>query len=629
MLNDLLGRTLVDDPNRPVLDFAGTTYSAVDLEEGSNRLASSLKLLGCESIERIGILLPNCPEAVSVYLACFKAGFVAVPLDFRHKSPQIRYALHHSGASVLIVHEERLETLSRAGCLAGLRHVIVVGKDQSHSHKTFDKVLSFGSTGEITYDMHRDDLCVMIYTSGTTSRPKGVTLTRDAIVSGIKKYLVRVPLDQNDVALIAAPITRPMALRCQLLPMLYVGGRISLLPTFEVNEYIRALLAAPAKSFLSLLPSGLAKVVDHDEFSKCDFGSLKLCICGGDRTPMGLHQRFHDKTGLEITEQCGASEAGPYSLNPPFGRKKPGSIGLPMYGTLVCIVNEHGEDVGVSEVGEIIIKSPMMMDGYWNDTALSRKAIRDGWYYTGDLGTYDEDGYLWFMGRKKDIIICGGSNVSPHEIESVLLQHPLVSQACVFGLFDDKSGQTVHGVVVLNRGDELEDSEVLREFCREHLADYMVPNSIRVIENMPLKGPGKIDRDLVRIQTEIRPLVEKVPFFQNVTEVFIKELVHHLSCKEFEADDWILRQGEIGNSMYFLTRGKVDVVADPSEELLATLAEGSYFGELAILKDSPRAASVRAVDSCEVFELKRDGVIELSSKYPDFRKLLNEAMANY
>lgn len=151
-----------------------------------------------------------------------------------------------------------------------------------------------------------------------------------------------------------------------------------------------------------------------------------MCIAGGDKVPHKLHESFYELTGVALTEQCGSSEVGAYALNPPFGRKKQGSIGLPMYGAQVCIIDEAGGDIGFDETDEIVVSSPLMMDGDWNDTALTRKTQQDGWVRTGDLGRFDDDGYLWFMGRKKDIIICGGSNVSPLEVESILLNHPAV-----------------------------------------------------------------------------------------------------------------------------------------------------------------------------------------------------------
>ena len=629
MLHEILHNAIQDDPGRPVLEFDGQFWTAEDLDHRARNLAARLMRLGMEPIDRLAVLLPNCPPAVEAYLACFKANFVVVPLDYRHPAPQIGYALNHSGADALVVHHSRLAELEDAGLLSGISHVIVVGGELTNGRQyVYDDFVNKSQPSRFPEDFEESDLCIMIYTSGTTSRPKGVTLTRGAMTQGIKKFLSRVSLNKDDIALVAAPITRPMALRCQLLPILYVGGCVSLLERFTVEGYLSALQRKPAKTFLSLLPSALGRVLSHPDISRCDFSSLRLCMSGGDRVPLEMHSKFQAVTGLEITEQCGASEIGPYAQNPPFGRKKPGSIGLPMYGTQVCLVDEKGNDVATGEVGEILVNSPMMMDGYWNDTAMTRKTLHCGFIRTGDLGRYDEDGYLWFMGRKKDVIVRGGSNISPLEIENALLQHKTVGQACVVGLLNEEWGQVVHAFVVPCHEADC-DPAALLEHCRENLAEYMVPEAIQVLDEMPVKGAGKIDRDILRMRAEIGPLIEKVSFFRSVSENFIRDIVPRLEAKEFEQGTTVFREGDVGNAMYFLTRGKVDVLVACQDERLATLSEGAYFGELAILKESPRNASIRTVTDCEVFELKRASVLELAETYPEFSQHIREALEHY
>ncbi|MBN9693944.1 MAG: AMP-binding protein [Verrucomicrobia bacterium] len=629
MLHQLLQRTLNDEPRRRVLEFEGRFWTAAELDQTATRLAANLMELGVEAGDRVAVLLPNCPPTVLAYLACFKANFVMVPLDYRHRPVQIGYALSHSGASVLIVHQERLKELGEAGVLAGVPQILVVGGDPiDPRHRCFEELVARSAPASFPEAFEDNDLCVMIYTSGTTSRPKGVTLTRAAMVAGIKKYLARVPLVKDDVALIAAPITRPMALRSQLLPTLFVGGCVALVRQFSADAYVKALLQAPPKTYLALLPAALAQVLAHPQIAQCDFGALRLCVAGGDRVPPQLQQWFERVTGKPITEQCGASEVGPYAMNPPFGRKKPGSVGLPMYGTQVCVVNERGDDVMPTEIGEIWVRSPMMMEGYWNDTALTRKVMHNGWVKTGDLGRYDEDGYLWFMGRKKDVIIRGGSNVSPMEVESALSEHPAVAESCVIGVPDAQWGQVVHAHVVLQQGQEV-TSEALREFLRGRLAEYMVPEKFQFIEHMPIKGPGKIDRELLKMRAIIHPLMEKVPFFRSASADFIRDVVPRLEAKTFEAGDTIIRQGDVGDAMYFLTRGQVEVRQDGGESPLAVLREGAYFGEAAILMDVPRLATIRALTEVEVYELKRAAVRSLVQAYPEFAHHLEEALKTY
>lgn len=629
MLHQLLKRTLSEDPHRKVLEMQGRSWTAMELEQSSASLASGLMNAGLEAGDRVAVLLPNCRETVLAYLACFKANFVMVPLDYRHRATQIGYALSHSGASVLIVHRDRVPELHEEEVLSGVPQIVIVGGEPTdRRERRFDDVAARVASAPFPENFDDRDLCLMIYTSGTTSRPKGVTMTRAAIMAGIKKYLAWVPLGKSDVALIAAPITRPMALRSQLLPVLYAGGCVSLIGQFTVGEYVAALQRPPSKTYLALLPSALAQVLAHPDIRKADFSALRLGIAGGDRVPPRLQEAFAEITGVPLTEQCGASEVGPYAMNPPFGRKKPGSIGLPMYGTQVCIVNPQGDDGGALEIGEILVRSPMMMDGYWNDTAMTRKIMHDGWVRTGDLGRYDCDGYLWFMGRKKDVIVRGGSNVSPLEVESALSDHPAVAESCVIGVPDPQWGQVVHAYVVRELHQEISTAALL-EFLKSRLAEYMVPEQIHFIERMPVKGPGKIDRELLRMRAIIQPLIEKVSFFRSASADFIRDIVPRLESKQFEPREVLIRQGEVGDAMYFLTRGQVEVVQASADQPVAVLGEGAHFGEVAILMDVPRTATIRALTEGEVYELKRADVLGMIHTYPEFARHLQEALAHY
>jgi hypothetical protein len=250
--------------------------------------------------------------------------------------------------------------------------------------------------------------------------------------------------------------------------------------------------------------------------------------------------------------------------------------------------------------------------------------MHDGRVRTGDLGRFDEDGYLWFMGRKKDVIVRGGSNISPLEVELSMLAHPAVAEVCVVGVIDPEWGQNVHAFVVQQAACDVSSTELL-EFARSQLADYMVPETIYFIDRMPIKGPGKINRDLLKMRAEIRPLIEKISFFARASDEFIRAIVPHLECKEFLSRDTIFRHGDDGDCMYFLTRGQVEAALEAGKQV-AVLSEGAYFGEIAILMDVPRAATVRALGDCEVYELKRANVHKLMKKFPEFAKHVRAAM---
>ncbi len=628
MLHQLLRRPLDTAPDRPIIECGGSWTTAAELERLVSRLASGLTALGLEEGDRVAFFLPNCLETVVCYLACFRMRLVAVPLDYQYHPLQVGYALGHSGASILVVHHERIPSLEEAGVLGAVPRVAVVGDGSAAgSRRPFTALL--GAERELPSEApHDDSPAVMVYTSGTTSRPKGVVLSHGALSTGVRKYLARVTLTADDVALIATSASRPLALRCQVLPTLWTGGRVSLLRKFTVGDFVAALRRQPAKTFLALAPASLGQLMASPEFQACDFSHLRLCLAGGDRVPTRLFEAFERLTGVPITEQCGSTETGPYAMSPPFGRKKPGSVGLPSHGVHVAVVDEHGADVPTGTVGDVRVSGPGIMDGYWNESAMTRKTLQKGWVLTGDLGRFDEDGYLWFVGRRKDIIVRSGNKVAPLEVEAALAEHPAVREACVIGVPDAHCGEVPHAYVILQQGVGA-SPEALKSFVATRLAEFMVPAEVHVIAEMPSKGPGKIDRELLRMRAITAALIEQVPFFKNAGGEFLRDIIPRLDARQFAPGEVLVHEGDVGDEMYFLTRGQVEVLRGEPAERLAVLREGSFFGELAILTDAPRAATIRALTDVEVYALRRDGVLDLAKAHADFGRYLQAAALEY
>jgi long-chain acyl-CoA synthetase len=628
MLHHLLTNALEIDPARPIVESDGSWTTAADLERLASRLASGLAAAGLEEGDRVAFLLPNCLEAMVCYLACFRMKFVVVPLDYQYHPLQVGYALGHSGASILFADHERIAGLDEAGALGAVSRVVVVrGGATDGKRRSFESLL--GAERPLPSDPPHDDApAVMIYTSGTTSRPKGVVLSYGALSTGVRKYLSRVTLTPDDVALIATSISRPLALRCQVLPTLLAGGRVSLVRQFTVGNYVDALRRPPAKTFLTLTPAGMAQLLASPDFRACDFSRLRLCLAGGDRVPTRVLEAFERVTGVPATEQCGSTETGPFAMNPPFGLKKPGSVGPPVHGVHVAVVNEHGADVPTGTVGDILVSGPGIMDGYWNDSAMTRKTLQRGWVHTGDLGRYDEDGYLWFVGRRKDVIVRRGNKVAPLEVEAALSEHPAVRECCVIGVPDAECGAAPHAYVVLQTGATAAPQD-LRAFVGSRLAEFMVPADVHLIAEMPYKGPGKIDRELLRMRAITAALIEQVPFFSNASSEFLRDLIPRLDERDFGAGAVIVHEGDVGDEMYFLTKGQVEAVRGDPPQRLTVLREGSFFGELAILSDAPRAATIRALSDVEVYALGRDAVLQLARLHADFNRYLQDAALHY
>ena len=485
--------------DQPAIVHGDTTWTYGELQRRALRIARNLQSAGVEPGDRVATLLPNCPELVALYVAGFHAGFTIVPLDVRYHSALINFALRHSGAKAVVVDGGRIDDMSQCDALSDVEIRLFTGPGTNEGYQAFRHLLATRPTESLHGDLRGDDVCLVFYTSGTTARPKGVTLTRDCVTSNISKAGAVLRINADDITLIAAPISRPMALRTQLLPSLAAGATIVLLSGFTPGTYLQALRQHTSTTILALLPGALRKILFHTDLKREDLGSVRLCICGGDYVSADLFEKFREITGIELTEQCGMTETGMYAVNPPYGRKKSGSIGLPYYGVQLSIIDAKGGDVRWGESGEIAVRSPFAMDGYWNDTAATRRVMRDGWIRTGDIGRIDDDGYIWLEGRKKDIIIHEGSNVSPAAVEAVLQKHTGVSQACVVGVDDLESGQVVYAFVTLNSDADIDRVEhELTALAERELPAYMVPQEFGILPKLPVTGSGKIDRERLK-----------------------------------------------------------------------------------------------------------------------------------
>jgi len=334
---------------------------------------------------------------------------------------------------------------------------------------------------------------VIMYTSGTTAKPKGVTHTHFSLWHTIVNQAATRQLGSGEISLVCLSVCHIAAFAGQVLTTVHVGGTIVLLPAFEPDALLDAIGKHKANT-LQLLPAQLWDLVEHARAGGGGFGALRCCIAGGDRVPPELQERFRDLSGLQVTETCGMTESFSYAMNPPFGAKRIGSVGLPVHATRLRLIDEQGADVARGEIGEILVKSDATMAGYWDDPEHTAKALRDGWLHTGDLARVDDAGYYWFEGRRKEMIIHGGANVSPLEVEDVLYQHPAVGEACVVGVPDRRLGEIVRAYVALRHDAPAPGADELKQFVAHHIAAYKVPERIAVLAQLPLNAVGKVDR---------------------------------------------------------------------------------------------------------------------------------------
>lgn len=495
LLGNLLQPAARRTPGKSALIFEGQAWTYAELEEISHRVAASLLRAGIRSGDRVALFLRNCPEMVFSYYCCFKAGAVAVPLNNRYQGPEVEYAVNHSGARMLIVQQELFPEVARVRpALASVERYVVAGEVATIPDvDNFAAWLEDAGRPDNLPPMREDDPAVILYTSGSTARPKGVVHTHFSLTHTMINQSTFQAMDDREVSLVALSICHIAGLAEQILTTAFVGGTVALLPRFEPGKFLEAIdRQRPTK--IQLLPEQVLEILDHPRAPRTDFSSLRCCIAGGDSVPLEAHRQFRELTGLEITETCGATESFSYAINPPFGRKKPGSIGQPVHGTTLRLVDDSGREVASGQAGEILVQSRANMKEYWLNPEETAKTLKDGWLYTGDLARADEDGYFWFVGRKKNIIIRGGSNISPREVEEVLFQHPAIKAACVVGKPDPAWGQTVTAYVSCKENLAPPTAENLRAFTAERLAAYKVPEEIVILPELPLNPIGKVDR---------------------------------------------------------------------------------------------------------------------------------------
>lgn len=496
LLGNLLQNTASRAPDKCALIFDERGWTYEEIDKLTDQIARSLLDSGIDRGDRVALFLQNCPELVFAYYACFKIGAIAVPLNNRYKGPELEYAVDHCQAKILIVQDALFpEFESVRTRLKSLTKCYLVGNNSPiHEISPFTELLGETQTDSPFPAVEEEDPAAILYTSGTTSKPKGVVHTHFSLAHTVLNQATTLQMDPSAISLVSLSICHIAGFAGQTLTAGYVGGTVVLLPKFDPEAFLEA-VERYRPTMIMQLPATLEDLITHPKAATCDFSSLKCCIAGGDKVPLEVHRRFRELAGMEATEGCGMTESFSYALNPPFGKKRLGSIGLPVHATSLRLADDAGREVPQGEVGEILVRSDANMREYWNSPEETAKVLKEGWLYSGDLGRVDEAGYYWFVGRKKDIIIRGGSNISPLEVEDVLYKHPAVNAVCVVGQPDRHLGQRVKAYVSL-KGDvaPLPTEGDLKAFAAARIAAYKVPEEIEFLPDLPLNPTGKVDR---------------------------------------------------------------------------------------------------------------------------------------
>lgn len=483
-------RTCAD---RPWLRFAGTVCTYAEGDARTDRLAAGLLEQGVKPGDRVALLFFNSLELVCCYFACFKIGAVAVPLNTRFQVTELTYAINHSGAKVLIgQHDLCAPLMAKRADLSHIEKVFLAGGNLQGT----EPYASLERPAAPLPQVDPAQLAVLLYTSGTTSRPKGVMHSHATLRRQSANYLAVLGAEVYAQTLVSLPLCHIAAMSIFFLTATEARGTVTLLPRFDPEAMLRA-IETNRITLAGGLPFMINALINFPSAGNFDLGSLLMFVAGGDSVPLELQNRFTQLFGVNVDELCGMTEV--MYCNQPYhrGERRPGSVGQPFGDVRIRLEDANGHEVPEGAVGEILVHSGAVTLGYWNDPENTRAALKDGWMRTGDLARRDAEGYLWFAGRSKDIIIRGGSNISPGEVEDALYAHPAVYEAGVVGVPCGELGQRVRAYVSLKPGAQATETDLI-EWTGKSIAAYKVPESIRFLPALPMGPTGKVLRKALR-----------------------------------------------------------------------------------------------------------------------------------
>jgi long-chain acyl-CoA synthetase len=479
------------DPSHTAIKLDDLELSYAQLDEASARVAGLLEDRGLEAGDRVGIMLPNVHYFPICYYGVLRAGGVVVPMNVLLRRREVAFYLKDPDAELVFAWDGFKDDAQGGARDADAECVIV-------SPGAFEQELAEYEPKPEVAGTADDDTAVILYTSGTTGTPKGAELTHANLIRNSQVSRSLFDLGAETVVLGALPLFHSFGQTCGLNATIGAGGTLTLIPRFDPAKALEIIQRDNVNVFEGV-PTMYGAILHLPDRERYDTSSLRFCASGGAAMPVELLRGFEEAFNCKVLEGYGLSETSPVaSFNHPDKEQKPGSIGTPVEGVEMRVVDEDGNTVPVGEVGEIAIRGHNVMKGYWKRPDATDEVIRDGWFHTGDMGIVDGDGYFFIVDRKKDMIIRGGYNVYPREIEEVLYEHPAVREAAVLGIPHDQMGEEVAAAVALKDGEDV-SAEELQEYVKQQVAAYKYPRWIWFVEDLP-KGPtGKI------LKREIEP----------------------------------------------------------------------------------------------------------------------------
>ncbi|PPJ21078.1 acyl-CoA synthetase [Nocardia nova] len=490
-IDGVLHRSAAKVPGRTALTFEGRAYTYRELDAAVTRAAAHLLELGLAAGDRVAAYGTNSDAYVIGFLACARAGLVHVPVNYALKGGELSYLVSQSGARAVLADPALIGTLDQVrGELTAVDYVVPL-RDADGSLREVadaaDEVSDFSSRASAT------DLAQLLYTSGTTSKPKGAMMTHEALVFEYVSSVIALDLRADDNPLVAMPLYHSAGMHVFMLPYLAVGATVHLMATPDIPEILRRVERDRIGS-LFLAPTVWVPLSNHPDLDRRDLSSLRKAQYGASIMPVTVLNRLRERyPDLGFYNCFGQSEIGPLAtvLRPEEHAERPSSCGRPVFFVETRVVDADGNDVGPGEPGEVLYRSPQLCRGYWDNPEATAEAFRDGWFHSGDLVTRDADGYITVVDRIRDVINTGGILVASREVEDALYTHPAVAEVAVIGTPDEKWIEAVTAVVVLHEGRET-TADALIAHVKELIAPFKVPKNIRFAESLPRNQSGKL-----------------------------------------------------------------------------------------------------------------------------------------
>jgi len=497
---DIIRRNALLYPDQEAFVYGGMRITFSEFNKRVNKLIHALHEMGVKKGDVLGILSWNCLQCAEIYGAAMKGGFLASPFNTRLKANELEYIINYSEANTLFVGPELLEVAnSLKPRLPKVRNYISL-ESSAPGMTAHDDLLASHSDQEPDVRVDEDDPLGMIYTSGTTGVPRGALYTHRRFIEDTKTLVINMGLQPGDKQVLIAPLFH-IGGNTHFRAFLYIGGCSAILKFFDPAATLQIIQDERA-THMNFVPTHLVAILDLPDLNKYDISSMKIMWYAASPMPLEVLKKGMKAFGPIFAQGYGQTESGPAISHlsrenhnvldrPEEEQRRLMSAGRPDIGVQVRIVDDEGNDIEPGEVGEIIVRSKQIMVEYWRKPEDTRASIVNGWLHTGDMGYYDEEGYIYIADRKKDMIISGGENVYPKEVEGILYQHPAVLEATVIGIPDPYWVESVHTVVVLRKGANTTAEELIA-FCKESIADYKAPKSVEFVDSLPKNPAGKI-----------------------------------------------------------------------------------------------------------------------------------------